>query len=89
MPERRANDAQVERLLHALKSDLSYRQDLAARIAEKENIKYASAMRRLQRYVTDAGEKRSLRVRQKFTSAKYVKTIVSMSGRYKNRRRRS
>ena len=59
MPERRANDLQVERLLHALKTDLSYRQDLAARIAEKENIKYASAMRRLQRYITDAGEKRS------------------------------
>lgn len=58
MPERRANDAQVERLLHALKTDLSYRQDLAARIAEKDGIKYASAMRRLQRYITEAGEKR-------------------------------
>lgn len=59
MPQRRSNDSQVERLLHALKTDLSYRQDLAARIAEKENIKYASAMRRLQRYITEAGEKRS------------------------------
>jgi hypothetical protein len=59
MPQRRANDAQVERLLHALKSDLSYRQAVARRIAEKDNIKYASAMRRLQRYVTEAGEKRA------------------------------
>ncbi len=56
---RRANDAQVERLLHALKTDLSYRQDLARRIAERDNIKYDSAMRRLQRYITEAGEKRS------------------------------
>lgn len=59
MPDRRINDAQVERLLHALKTDLSYRQNLAARIAKKENIKYASAMRRLQRYITEAGEKRA------------------------------
>lgn len=59
MPERRANDAQVERLLHALKTDLSYRQALAAKIAKQDNIKYASAMRRLQRYITKAGEKRS------------------------------
>lgn len=59
MPQRRANDAQVERLLHALKTDLSYRQAVARRIAQKDNIKYASAMRRLQRYVTEASEKRS------------------------------
>ena len=59
MPQRRANDAQVERLLHALKTDLSYRQDLARRIAKRDNIKYDSAMRRLQRYVTDSAEKRS------------------------------
>lgn len=59
MPQRRANDAQVERLLHALKTDLSYRQAVARRIAQKDNIKYDSAMRRLQRYVTEAGEKRS------------------------------
>lgn len=59
MPQRRSNDSQVERLLAALKTDLSYRQDLAARIAKKEGIKYASAMRRLQRYITEAGEKRS------------------------------
>lgn len=59
MPERRANDAQVERLLQTLKSDLGYRKDLARRIAQKEGIKYDSAMRRLQRYITEAGEKRS------------------------------
>lgn len=59
MPERRVNDAQVERLLHALKTDISYRQELAARIAKKDGIKYASAMRRLQRYITEAGEKRA------------------------------
>lgn len=59
MPQRRANDAQVERLLHALKTDLTYRQQVAARIAKQDNIKYASAMRRLQRYITEAGEKRS------------------------------
>jgi hypothetical protein len=59
MPERRANDVQVERLLYALKNDLTYRQDLARKLAKKDNIKYASAMRRLQRYITDAGEKRS------------------------------
>lgn len=59
MPERRANDAQVERLLHALKTDLAYRQQVAARIAKKDGIKYDSAMRRLQRYITEAGEKRS------------------------------
>ena len=49
MPERRANDAQVERLLQTLKSDLGYRKDLARRIAQKEGIKYDIAMRRLQR----------------------------------------
>ncbi len=59
MPQRRANDAQVERLLHALKTDLSYRQQVARRLAEKDNIQYKSAMRRLQRYITEAGEKRS------------------------------
>ena len=59
MPQRRANDAQVERLLGALKSDLQFRQQVARRIAERDAIKYDSAMRRLQRYITDAGEKRS------------------------------
>lgn len=60
MPKRRANDAQVERLLAALKSNLSYRQQVARRIAQQNNIKYDSAMRRLQRYITEAGEKRSI-----------------------------
>lgn len=59
MPERRHNDAQVDRLLAALKSDLSYRQKIARKIADKEKIKYNSAMRRLQRYITEAGERRS------------------------------
>lgn len=56
---RRVNDAQVERLLYALKSDLKFRQQVARRIADRDKIEYKSAMRRLQRYVTDAGEKRS------------------------------
>lgn len=59
MSKRRANDAQVERLLHKLKTDLGYRQQLARRIAEQDNIKYDSAMRRLQRYITEGEEKRS------------------------------
>lgn len=58
MPIRRANDAQVERLLQALHS-LPYRQDLARRISQQENIAYSSAMRRLQRYITEAGERRT------------------------------
>jgi hypothetical protein len=58
MPARRINDAQIERLLAALQS-LSYRQELAEHIAEREGIKYASAMRRLQRYITESTEKRS------------------------------
>lgn len=57
MPQRRINDAQVERLLEALHS-LPYRQHLARQIAVQENIQYASAMRRLQRYITEAGERR-------------------------------
>lgn len=61
MAKRLANDAQVDRLLKALKDDLSYRQQVARRIAERDNIKYDSAMRRLQRYVTDAGQKRDIR----------------------------
>lgn len=55
---RRANDAQVERLLTNLKS-LEYRQELAHKIADREGIEYKSAMRRLQRYVTEGEEKRS------------------------------
>lgn len=57
--QRRVNDAQTDRLLAALRSDLSYRQTLAKKIADREGIKYPSAMRRLQRYITEAGEKRS------------------------------
>lgn len=57
MPQRRINDAQTEKLLSALQS-LPYRQKLAEKLAQKENIKYASAMRRLQRYVTTGAEKR-------------------------------
>lgn len=58
MPQRRINDAQTERLLASLQ-DLDYRQKLAHKLAQKENIKYASAMRRLQRYVTKGAEKRT------------------------------
>lgn len=57
MPQRRINDAQTERLLSALQS-LPYRQALALKLAKKENIKYDSAMRRLQRYVTKGVQKR-------------------------------
>lgn len=62
MVRRRYNDAQVNRLLEALKST-EYRSKLAHQITERDGVKYASAMRRLQRYVTEAGEKR------KFASA--------------------
>lgn len=57
MPPRRLNDTQAERLLQALES-LEYRQQLAARIAAKEGIQYKSAMRRLQRYIATASERR-------------------------------
>lgn len=73
--QRRANDAQVDRFLSAIKRDLSYRQQIAARLANEKlratgsriprgktlqsTTEYKSAMRRLQRYVTEAGEKRS------------------------------
>lgn len=59
-PLRRANDSQIERLLTTLKDDPAYRKDLARRIAERDNIKYSSAMRRLQRYVTEGEQKRSI-----------------------------
>lgn len=58
MPSRRINDAQTERLLAALQS-LEYRQKLARKLAVKDNIKYDSAMRRLERYVTKGAQKRS------------------------------
>lgn len=61
MPKRLANDAQVERLLYALKTDLAYRQSLAKRIAARDGIKYDSAMRRLQRYITEGEQRRDLR----------------------------
>lgn len=65
---RRVNDAQVERLLAAMKQDLNYRQSLARKLVEKEGHargtadykrRYDSTMRRFQRYITEAGEKRS------------------------------
>lgn len=70
---RRVNDAQVERLLAAMK-DARYRSELAKKLVAKENVKqftrtgkttaewkrrYSSTMRRFQRYVTTSGEKRS------------------------------
>ncbi len=67
-PPRRINDAQVERLLDAMRRDPGYRSQLAKRIVARENLKpgtaeykrrYSSTMRRFQRYVTSAGEKRS------------------------------
>ena len=67
-PPRRINDAQVERLLDAMRRDPKYRATLAKRIVEREghspgtadyNRRYKSTMRRFQRYVTEAGEKRS------------------------------
>ena len=64
MPKRLANDAQVDRLLHTLKTDLTYRQQLAKRIATRDGIKYDSAMRRLQRYITEGTERRNIRSRQ-------------------------
>jgi hypothetical protein len=65
---RRVNDAQVERLLAAMQRDVDYRSALAKRIVEREGYqtgstdykrRYKSTMRRFQRYVTEAGEKRS------------------------------
>jgi hypothetical protein len=71
---RKVNDAQVERLLDAMKRDPKYRAQLAERVVAKEGVnkftptgkisaeyarRYKSTMRRFQRYVTDAGEKRS------------------------------
>ena len=73
--QRKANDAQIERFLSALKRDLTYRQTIATKIAEEKIGKkltpaqrktlpktreYKSAMRRLQRYVTTGAEKRSI-----------------------------
>lgn len=67
-PPRRVNDAQVERLLDAMKRDVKYRQSLARRLVAKEGHapgtrvyqrRYASIMRRFQRYITEATEKRS------------------------------
>ncbi len=64
---RRINDAQRERLLRAM-HDPQYRSQLARRLVAKEGLvrgqanyqrRYKSTMRRFQRYVTDAGEKRS------------------------------
>jgi len=70
---RRVNDAQVERLLAAMK-DVRYRSELAKRLVAKERVqqftktgkttalwkrRYNSTMRRFRRYVTTAGEKRS------------------------------
>lgn len=74
MKQRRVNDAQVERLLAAMRADSKYRAELARRLVEKEGVKkftptgkvsaeysrrYKSTMRRFQRYVTEAKEKRS------------------------------
>ncbi len=74
MKPRRVNDAQVERLLAAMKRDPKYRAQLAERLVAKEGVKkftptgkvsaeyqrrYKSTMRRFQRYVTEAGERRS------------------------------
>lgn len=65
---RRVNDAQVERLLDAMRRDVNYRSALAKRLVASEGIapgspeyqrRYKSTMRRFQRYVTEAGEKRS------------------------------
>ena len=64
MIKRLANDAQVDRLLQALKTDLAYRQQLAKRIATRDGIKYDSAMRRLQRYITEGEQKRDITSRQ-------------------------
>jgi len=73
VPQRRVNDAQVERLLAAMR-DVRYRQALARKILEREGVKqftptgkvraewkrrYNSVMRRFQRYVTESGERRS------------------------------
>src|SRR6478735_7659398 len=68
MPDRRINDAQVERLLDRMRHDLTYRQQLARRLVEDEGYKpgtreftrrYNSTMRRFQRYVTESAERRS------------------------------
>lgn len=64
--KRVANDAQIERLVRALrradqKPGLSdYGKQLAKKIAKRDKIKVASAERRLQRYITTAGERRSV-----------------------------
>lgn len=75
MPQkpRRINDAQVERLLANMR-DVSYRRALTIALLKREGVKqftptgrttaehkrrYASTMRRFQRYTTSAGEKRS------------------------------
>lgn len=61
---RTINDAQVDRLLRALrradnKPGLSnYGKQLAKKIAARSKIAYRSAERRLQRYITGAGESR-------------------------------
>lgn len=75
MKQRRVNDAQVERLLDAMRRDTRYRSELARRVVISEGFspdatkgtqayedyqrRYRSTMRRFQRYVTEAGEKRS------------------------------
>jgi len=65
MLQRRANDAQIERLMKALRRPdgraglSSYGKQLAQKIAVRDKIAYRSAERRLQRYITTAGERRS------------------------------
>ncbi len=64
--KRVANDAQIERLLTALKrqdgkAGLSdYGKQLAQKTALKEGKAYRTVERRFQRYITDAGERRSV-----------------------------
>lgn len=74
MPLRRINDAQIERLLEALR-DVNYRRELTHRILKREGVRqftpktktvtaeykrrYNSTMRRFQRYITESGERRS------------------------------
>lgn len=70
MPQRRANDAQVERLLRAMQ-DRSFRQALARKVTKlpaesklpakgtTRRRAYDSAMRRFERYVTTGAQKRS------------------------------
>lgn len=68
MKQRRVNDAQVERLLEAMRRDPKYRSELARRVVTDEGVapgtpeyqrRYKSTMRRFQRYITEAGQKRS------------------------------